>query len=134
MDFIENIFEPQLPPNQYSALALAYLGDNVYELFIRSYLISKGNYPVHQLHKTARGYVSAAAQSEAVGWIEAEFTEEEEAVYKRGRNAKSATVPKNAKLIDYKRATGLETLIGYLYLNGQSERIFYFLKKIIEHH
>lgn len=134
MDFITDIFPPNLPVSQYSPLALAYLGDSVYELFIRSYLVSQGNYPVHQLHIMARSYVSAAAQSQAVEWIEADFSEEERAVYKRGRNAKSATVPKNAKLLDYKRATGLEALIGYLYLTGQGERIFYFLKKIIAHH
>lgn len=134
MDFIKDIFQPELQANQYSPLTLAYLGDNVYELFVRSYLVSQGNYPVHQLHMMARDYVSAAAQSKALEWIEADFTEEELAVYKRGRNAKSATVPKNAKLIDYKRATGLEALMGYLYLTGQSERIFYFLKKIIAHH
>jgi len=115
-------------PSQYSPLVLAYVGDAVYELYIRSYLIRKGNIPVNKLHKQATLYVKARAQSDIIHRIEQNLTQEEFAVYKRGRNAKSATVPKNADVNDYRHATGFETLIGYLYLSGNIER----LKKLLD--
>ena len=107
----------------YGALALAYMGDAVYEVIIRKHLLDKGNMPVNKLHKLAKDYVSATAQSELMDIIEPHLTEEELAVYKRGRNAKPHTVPKNTDINVYKRATGLETLIGYLYLMGNTARI-----------
>ncbi|MBR3908926.1 MAG: ribonuclease III [Clostridia bacterium] len=107
----------------YGALALAYMGDAVYETIIRRHLLEKANMPVNKLHKLAKDYVSANAQSTLMDIIEPHLTEEELAVYKRGRNAKPHTVPKNTDINVYKRATGLETLIGYLYLTGSTSRI-----------
>ena len=110
-------------PSMYSPLTLAYLGDSVFELYIRYHLLSGGNTPCGKLHRIATHYVSAEAQSSFMAILEPLLTEEEEAIYKRGRNAKSCTVPKHADIIDYKRATGLEALIGYLYLCGRKDRI-----------
>ncbi len=115
--------KPTEIPSMYSPLTLAYMGDCVYELYVRAHLLAKGNLSSNKLHRAAMHYVSAQAQSEFMEILEPLLTEEEEAVYKRGRNAKSSTVPKHAQLIDYKRATGLEALIGFLYLSGRNERI-----------
>ena len=107
----------------YSPLVLAYLGDAVYELYIRGLLVSAGKLPVNQLHKAATGYVKAKAQSDAITALEPELTEEELRIYKRGRNAKPATIPRHADVSDYHRATGFEALAGYLYLCGQTDRL-----------
>ena len=114
---------PSEKPSMYSPLTLAYMGDCVYEMYVRAHLLAKGNLSSNKLHRLATHYVSAEAQSAFMAVLEPTLTQEEEAVYKRGRNAKSSTVPKHAVLIDYKRATGLETLIGFLYLSGRQERI-----------
>ncbi|MBQ3054406.1 MAG: ribonuclease III [Clostridia bacterium] len=116
-------FKLEEKPSMYSPLTLAYVGDGVYELYVRSFLVSRGNLSSKLLHREATAYVSAEAQSNFMEILEPLLTEEETAVYKRGRNAKSYTVPKHAQLIDYKRATGLETLIGYLYLSEREDRI-----------
>lgn len=108
---------------EYSPLALAYIGDSVLEVFVRTLLLSKGNRPVHRLHTEASSLVCAKAQSVMAGYIEDKLSEAELSVYKRGRNAKSSTVPKNADLSDYRRGTGFEALIGFLYITGQEERI-----------
>ena len=108
----------------FSPLALAYLGDGVYELFVRSRILHENeNLPAYALHKAAVRYVSAAAQSRSIAAIEDRLTERELSVYKRGRNAKSPTVPKNADVGDYRRATGFEALLGYLYIEGENERL-----------
>ena len=109
-------------PNIYSALTLAYLGDCVYELYVRSHLTADGNHKVSVLHKMATKCVCASAQAEFYRRIEGILTEEELSAFKRGRNAKSHP-PKNADVIDYKIATGVETLIGYLYIKGDTKRI-----------
>lgn len=109
--------------SQYGALALAYMGDCVYEIKIREYLMRQANMPVNMLHKKAKGYVSAAAQSGFADKILPLLTEEEEGVFHRGRNAKPHTTPKNMTLADYKKATGLEALFGYLYLSDNTARI-----------
>ena len=109
--------------NEYSPLALAYIGDGVYEMFIRTLILKKGNKSVNKMHKEARLLVCAKAQSEIYAFIESHLTEEEHSVLKRGRNAKSATAPKHAQISDYRRATGVEALIGYLYLKKEIERI-----------
>lgn len=109
--------------NSLSPLQLAYIGDAVYELLVRTYLVKKG-LSVRKLHKTAVKYVKAEAQSNFVHALEEELTEAEKDLVKRGRNAKSNTVPKNADLIDYKYATGFEALVGYLFLMGEDKRIF----------
>lgn len=107
----------------YSPLTLAYIGDGVYELVIRTILVKKGNCPVNQLHRKASSLVKAAAQSSMMEIIEPMLTEEEHGVYKRGRNAKSPTMAKNATMADYRRATGFEALMGYLYLKEDFCRI-----------
>lgn len=108
---------------QYGALALAYMGDCVYELIVRRKLMEKGNSAVNLLHKHAKEYVSAAAQSKIFEFIKPVLTDEETAVYKRGRNSKPYTTAKNASITDYKRATGLESLFGYLFLTENYDRI-----------
>ena len=118
-------------PNQYSALTLAYIGDCIYELYVRLYLIKDLDYPVKVLHKTATKYVKASSQAEYFRIIEGILTEEEMAVFKRGRNANSRP-PKNADLFDYKNATGVEALIGYTYLKGDEDRLLELLSYLKE--
>lgn len=108
----------------FSPLALAYLGDGVYELYVRERILRENeNLPAYALHKSAVHYVSASAQSASMHAVEPMLDERETAVYKRGRNAKSPTVPKNADVGDYRRATGFEALLGFLYLEGEEERL-----------
>ncbi len=102
---------------------LAYIGDAVYDILTRQYIISRGNAPVNVLDRRARKIVNAAAQSAAYEKIRDRLTEEETAVYKRGRNAKSHTSAKNQSITDYRRATGMEALFGYLYLKRDNDRI-----------
>lgn len=114
-------------------LQLALVGDAVYELYIRNYILSEDSeLSVHKIHVKAINYVKAKAQSTVIRCIEDILTEEEIYIYKRGRNAKSGTIPKNAELLDYKNATGFEALIGYLYLTGNKERLSLVLEKSIE--
>mgnify|MGYP000254246874 FL=1 len=107
----------------YSPLTLAYIGDGVYELVIRTILVKKANCPVNRLHKKASSLVKASAQSGMMEILEPLLTEEEKSVYRRGRNAHSATMAKHATMADYRRATGFEALMGYLYLSGRTERM-----------
>lgn len=116
----------------YSPLALAYIGDGVYELIIRTILIKKGNCPVNKLHRRASTLVRASAQSAMIAALEPLLTSEEHRVYKRGRNAHSATMAKHATVADYRRATGFEALIGWLYLTRQWERMAELVKTGIE--
>lgn len=107
----------------YSPLTLAYIGDAVYEIVVRTVLVEKGNAQVNKLHQRASKLVKASAQSEIIEKLKEDLTEEELAVYKRGRNAKSYTMAKNATMSDYRRATGFEALMGYLYLKEDFCRI-----------
>lgn len=107
----------------YSPLSLAYIGDAVYDLVIRSILVSAGNIPNGQLHKKATGYVSAVSQAAIVDKIMGMLTEEEAAVYRRGKNSKPSSSAKNASQKEYLKATGFEALIGYLYLKDDEDRI-----------
>lgn len=107
---------------QYSPLTLAYLGDGVYELLVRDRLIRRKNCPNGTLHREALHFVSAAGQSDGLEAILPLLTEEEETLFKRGRNS-DAVGHRNSDVIQYKRATGLETLFGYLYLTGQADRL-----------
>lgn len=109
--------------NTYSPLALAYIGDGVYEIFIRTYVMNRGNMPVNKMHKASRELVRASSQCKMYYIIEEMLTEDEKAVLKRGRNAKSVSIPKNGDVTTYRHATGLEALIGYLYIEGKIERI-----------
>ena len=112
----------------FSPLTLAYIGDAVYEIVIRTIIVEKGNAPVNKLHHKASSLVKAVAQKAAMEKILPLLTEEEEAVYKRGRNAKSYTSAKNASVIDYRIATGFEALMGFLYLMGRNERMLELVK------
>ena len=112
----------------YSPLTLAYIGDAIYELVIRTILVEKGNTQVNKLNQRANRLVKASAQSEMIEKLKPHLTEEEMAVFKRGRNAKSYTMAKNATMSDYRRATGFEALMGYLYLTEQWERMLELIK------
>lgn len=116
----------------YSGLSLAYIGDVVYDLVIRTVVLSRGNRPVNDLHRMTVRYVSANAQSKMVQALMESFTEEETAVYKRGRNSKPHTTARNASVADYLKATGFEAVIGYLYLTNQTERMLELIKRGIE--
>jgi ribonuclease-3 family protein len=114
-------------------LVLAFVGDAIYEVFVRTYLVDKSrDMSVHKLHVEAIAYVKAHAQSEFIKLLEEKLTEEELQVYKRGRNSKSGTVPKNADVQEYRAATGFEALLGYLYLTEQQDRLNKILNLVIE--
>ena len=121
-DILKTFQGKQKDIRTYSPLTLAYIGDAVYELIIRTVVVEKANRPASQLHHLTIGYVSATAQSRIVQALEDSFTEEEQAVYRRGKNAKPHTTAKNASGADYMRATGLEAVIGYLYLTDRMDR------------
>ena len=107
----------------YSSLTLAYIGDGIYELVIRTLVVNKANTSAKNLHRMSSSLVKAQTQAQMAHELSEELTEEEMKVYKRGRNAKSATMAKNATMSDYRAATGFEALMGYLYLTEQSERM-----------
>lgn len=107
----------------YSPLTLAYIGDCVFDLIIKTKIIAAGNKQVQKLHKETSSYVQASAQSAMMRKMQEVLTEEELKVYKRGRNAKSVSPAKNQSITDYRRATGFESLIGYLYLKKEWERM-----------
>ncbi|WP_455529585.1 Mini-ribonuclease 3 [Ruminococcus sp.] len=109
--------------NSYSPLTLAFLGDSVYDTLIREYLLLMANMPVAKLHSAKIKLVCAEFQSKAYELISEKLTEHELAVLKRGRNATGNTIPKHADAAEYRRATALECLFGYLYITGENERI-----------
>ena len=113
-------------------LQLALIGDGVYEIFIRNYILSENiDLSAHKIHVKAIEYVKAKSQSKIIHSLESKLTEEELYIFKRGRNTKSATVPKNADVRDYRSATGFEALIGYLYLIGDKVRLAYILSNSV---
>lgn len=116
----------------FSPLTLAFVGDCIYDLVIRTVLVEKGNRSASSLHKQKSTMVKAEAQAQMMGVLLSELTLEEEAVYRRGRNAKSYTTAKNASVGDYRKATGFEALMGYLYLQNQSERMLILIKSGLE--
>lgn len=107
----------------FSPLALAYIGDAVYELIIRTKVINHGSIQVNKMHKKSSSLVKAETQALLIKALAGDLTEEETAVFKRGRNAKSVTTAKHAAVIDYRMATGFEALVGYLYLTEQFDRM-----------
>ncbi|MCD8149467.1 MAG: ribonuclease III [Clostridiales bacterium] len=109
----------------YSPLTLAYIGDGIYDLVIRSIVVGRGNTRASQLHQHTSHLVKAHSQSQMMEYLLPELTEEEADYYRRGRNAKSPTMAKNATVSDYRRATGFEALMGYLYLTDQTQRLLY---------
>jgi len=108
---------------EYSPLALAYIGDAVYELIIRSLVLNEGNRQVQKMHKRTSSMVQASAQARIITALNDQLTEEEHAVYKRGRNARSMSPARNQSVSDYHKATGFEALIGYLYLKEEWKRM-----------
>ncbi|MCR5091018.1 MAG: ribonuclease III [Oscillospiraceae bacterium] len=118
--------------NRLGVLALAHVGDAVYELLIRSRLAAEGPSDVERLHRQTVGYVRAEAQSAAVERLLPVLSEAEAAVYRRGRNSRSHAAPRHAGAAEYHRATGLEALFGWLYLQGKTERIRELFDRIME--
>lgn len=116
----------------YSPLTLAYIGDAIYDLVIRTIVVERGNTSPNKLHKKTVKYVNAVVQAKLVDGLWEELTQEEQEICRRGRNAKSYTTAKNASVIEYRKATGLEALCGYLYLQGRQERLLSLIKKAIE--
>lgn len=113
----------QADAGMYSPLVLAYIGDAVYELMIRTMIVNHGNMQVNKLHKKSSSLVKAEAQANLIKILRPHLTEEENAVFKRGRNGRSVTVAKNATMTDYRMATGFEALMGWLFLSERFERM-----------
>ena len=109
--------------NTYSPLALAFLGDCVFEIVIRTMIVEKGNQRANSLHNQKSDIVNAGAQARIIEALMPELSEEEKDVYRRGKNAKVKSSAKNASIVDYHKATGLEALCGYLYLQGKMDRV-----------
>lgn len=116
----------------YSPLTLAFVGDCVYDLIVRTVIVERANAAPNTLHNRKSRVVKAASQAACAAALLAELTDEELAVYKRGRNAHSYTTAKNASIADYRKATGLEALYGFLYLTDRMDRLFYLVKRSFE--
>ncbi|MBR6665565.1 MAG: ribonuclease III [Lachnospiraceae bacterium] len=116
----------------YSPLTLAYIGDAVYEMVIRTVIVERANKAANELHKKTVKYVQAGTQAAMIMALQDILTEDELAVFKRGRNAKSNTSAKNASITDYRKATGFEALIGFLYLMDDMDRVLFLVKEGIE--
>ena len=130
---MEEIFEMRkVNIKEYSPLTLAYIGDAVYDLIIRTLVVNKGNQQVQKLHKETITMVQASAQARMITALNDQLSEEEHAVYKRGRNAKSASPAKNQSISDYHKATGFEALLGYLYLKKDWKRMLELIKTGLE--
>lgn len=108
----------------FSPLSLAYIGDTIFDLLIRSVVLANGNTPVSKMHKACSEIVCATSQAAIIDAIFDELTEEEKEVVTRGRNAKSKTTAKNASVLDYRKATSLEALLGYLYMEEKVDRLY----------
>lgn len=130
LNAVKSKFElPKQDIRTYSPLTLAYIGDGVYELVVRTVVVEQGNRPSNALHKLTTTYVKAQAQAQMLLALKDELTEEEADVVRRGRNAKPYTTAKNATRADYHKATGFEALMGYLYLTEQTDRMLELVKK-----
>ncbi|MBR1635256.1 MAG: ribonuclease III [Lachnospiraceae bacterium] len=116
----------------YSPLALAYIGDGIFDLVIRTLVVCGGNASAKALHKHTSQIVKAASQAKLAEAVADELTEDEQDVFRRGRNAKSRTMAKNASMRDYRTATGYEALVGYLYLDGQMDRLLALVRMGLE--
>lgn len=116
----------------YSPLSLAYIGDSIFDMCVRTYILKKANIPPNKLHNRAKKYVNATSQSIMYKHIIQLVSDEEVAILKRGRNANSNSVAKNSTIADYRNATGLEALFGYLYLKGETKRILQVFKMCLE--
>ena len=128
-DYIKEVLDmKEVEPEGYSPLTLAYIGDSIYDLIIKTLVINEGNRQVQKLHQKTSSYVQASAQSKMMRTMQEHLTEEEHAIYKRGRNAKSVSPAKNQSITDYRRATGFEALLGYLYLKKEWKRMLELVK------
>lgn len=128
-DQIREVLElPETDVDSYSPLVLAYMGDCVYDLIIKSMVVSRGNKQVHRLHEETSSYVQASAQSRMMRAMQPHLTEEEHAIYRRGRNTRSVSAAKNQTITDYRRATGFEALVGYLFLKKRYARLMELVK------
>lgn len=116
----------------YSPLTLAFVGDCVFDLIIRTIIVERANRSPHDLHKMKSSIVKAKTQAELGEAIQELLNEDEQSVYRRGRNAKSQTTAKNASVGDYRKATALEALVGYLFLQNQEDRILFLVKAGLE--
>ncbi|GLC79137.1 Mini-ribonuclease 3 [Lacrimispora brassicae] len=132
--FKETLKLKEVDIKTYSPLALAYIGDGVYELIVRTKVMNHGSTQVHNMHKKSAKLVNAGAQAGIIRRLleDEDLTPEEVAVYKRGRNAKAVTTAKHATVVDYRTATGFEALCGYLYLNGNLDRLVTLIGKGLE--
>ena len=129
VSYMNELFQmEEVDIREYSPLTLAYIGDCVYDLVIKSLVINAGNKQVNKLHQETSKLVQASAQSLMMRTMQEHLTEEEHAVYKRGRNAKSVSPAKNQSITDYRRATGFEALLGYLYLKKDYKRLLDLVK------
>ena len=127
--YMQEIFQmKEVDPGTYSPLTLAYIGDSIYDLVIKSLVVNEGNKQVQKLHKATSTLVQASAQSKMMRRMQEHLTEEEHAVFKRGRNTKSVSPAKNQSITDYRRATGFEALMGYLYLKKDMKRLIDLVK------
>ena len=127
--YMHDLFQlKEVDIKEYSPLTLAYIGDGIYDLIIRTLVVNKGNKQVQQLHLETSALVNAGTQSKMMRVLQEQLTEEEHAIYKRGRNAKSVSPAKNQSVTDYRRATGFEALLGYLYLKKEWQRILDLVK------
>ncbi len=134
-DFFKNTLKlKEVDIKSYSPLALAYIGDAVYELIVRTKVMNHGSTQVHNMHKKSARLVNAGAQAEIIRRLleDEDLTPEEVTAYKRGRNAKAVTTAKHATVADYRTATGFEALCGYLYLNGDLDRLVTLVGKGLE--
>ncbi|MBQ2668201.1 MAG: ribonuclease III [Clostridia bacterium] len=130
---MERFLDTAMDPKQLSPLTLAYVGDGVYELFVRDYIVSKGNCPVKKLHSRVVEFVRCEFQAKVLSEVLMPlFTQEEMDICLRGRNAHVSHVPKNSSVADYHGATAFECVFGYLYLSGRLDRLRMFFEKIIE--
>lgn len=127
--YMNELFQmTEVDVSTYSPLTLAYMGDCIYDLIIRSLVVNKGNKQVNKLHQETSSLVQASTQSLMMRTMQEHLTEEEHAIYKRGRNAKSVSPAKNQSITDYRRATGFEALLGYLYLKKEWKRMLDLVK------
>lgn len=122
---------PKINPDELSPAVWAYIGDSVYELFIRSYLLCSGPAKTKDLHHKTIGMVRASFQAQLVSFIDIYLTDPEREIIKRGRNVKSGHIPAHTDVITYRYSTAFEALIGYLYLSGQQDRMKELLHKVI---
>ena len=127
----QNMELDEIHITDYSPLTLAYIGDGIYEIIIRTVIVDEANRQVNKIHKAASSLVKAETQAKMIHLIMDDLTEEEVKIYKRGRNAKAVTRAKNASMSDYRTATGFEALMGWLYLTKQSERMMELIKKCL---